>query len=78
MKMTNHKQVSRKELKRLAAERKRNAVPFIGTCSNCGDKRVPVVKFKSAQVCTLKCLPLILKRLSGSLSGVEADKVITA
>lgn len=29
---------------------------FIGTCSNCRDKKTEVMKVKHAQVCTKKCL----------------------
>jgi hypothetical protein len=75
--MTRHLQVSKKELKRRYAERKRNAVTFIGTCSNCRDKQVEVSKFRNAQICVGKCLVKAIARLGGS-QKISAGEAITA
>ena len=38
--------------------RKNRNRTFTGTCSNCGDKKVDIIKVGSIQVCLDKCLKL--------------------
>ncbi len=72
-----NQRVSRKEANREKAQAKRNSKPFIGTCSNCRDKRVLVTRFRNGQLCLSKCLTGAISKLGGVVPP-PADKVITA
>jgi transcription elongation factor Elf1 len=75
--MRQEKKASRKTRRREKNQAKRNAEPFIGTCSSCGDKEVSVTKFKSAQICVKKCLVKAIGHLSTG-TQVSPDQVIKA
>lgn len=76
--MRQRKRLTRKAQLREERQAKRNAIPFEGTCSNCRDKKVMVVKVKNAQICTNKCLPNSIRRQGGVVVETPTDKAITA
>lgn len=59
-------------------EARRNAKTFIGTCSNCGDKRVTVTPFRSSQLCVNKCLSGAIARLGGGVQTPAGEAVTVA
>lgn len=75
--MRVRKQISRKKRDASESKAKKMAKTFVGTCSKCRGKNLPVVRFHNAQLCINGCLPAAIARLGGS-QNVGAGEVITA